>query len=66
MKTMNHRDNLPDNVTDKMIDDHFGADPCPECNGDGEINCGCPRCNGVDCIDCPVCDGTGVAQPENL
>lgn len=42
--------NLPDNVTDKMVDDHFGSPPdCPTCEGEGE------------CLDC---EGEGISHEQ--
>ena len=61
---MSHRDNLPDNVTDKMIDDHFGSNPCPECEGDGEIMKWEDESVGWFPVECPDCEGTGVATPN--
>lgn len=63
--------NLPDNVTDQMIDDHFGSpDDCEKCEGDGQIPC--PDCEGLACdlceegtVECPDCDGDGYGlSPE--
>ena len=62
-------DNLPDNVTDKDIDDHFGSPPdCERCEGEGQIHC--PDCEGVDCaiccnegtVECPDCEGDGYCE----
>ena len=63
--------NLPDNVTDKMIDDHFGSPPdCEECDGSGCVNCPdcsgspCQDCNGTGEIECPDCEGYGTIDRE--
>lgn len=61
--------NLPDNVTDKMIDDHFGSPPdCERCDGGGFIICpGCDECDGDGTIKCPDCEGEGVGMtPEQI
>lgn len=36
-------------------------DACPDCGGDGRVDCGCggdfgcPDCDGSDRVDCPTC-----------
>lgn len=49
--------NLPDNVTEAMIDAHFGRDDCETCDGTGTVS---------DAV-CPDCDGTGNGPtPQEL
>lgn len=53
--------NMPDGVTDKMIEDQ-SAECCIECEGTGEI-----ESDDIDdgIIECPNCNGSGV-EPKRF
>lgn len=35
---------------------------CPECEGDGTVDCVCPDCQDVHDKDCSACDGSGFIE----
>lgn len=52
---------LPPGVTQKMIDDHFGAGVCVPCNADDHDNCEPEGCRCLECDERARDDAAEVA-----